>query len=199
LNKNTMIGVGVGLAVGLVVGYSVGASLATERPPAPLAAAPAPGAPAGAAPSMPVGSLEAQQRIIAAQQLVARDPKNLQAWIELGNDYFDTHQRQKAIEAYGRALELDPSNPNVLTDQGVMYREIGSYDMAIANFEKANKVDPRHMQSLFNLGVVYAYDLKDVDKAVTAWSRIIKADPASPQAAEARKALDDVKAHPPAR
>ncbi len=163
-----------------------------EKPLPPQTAAPAQNVPIAG------GNMDYQRRIATAEQVVAQDPKNLQAWIELGNDYFDTQQRQKAIDAYARALELDPKNPNVLTDQGVMYREIGAYDKAIANFQKANGIDPSHMQSLFNLGVVYAYDLKQPAKAIEAWNRIIALNPNSPHAAQARQAIEEVKrASPP--
>lgn len=134
--------------------------------------------------------------MFSAQQAVEKDPNNLQAWIALGNGYFDTHQAQKAIEAYGKALELDPRNPNVLTDQGIMYRETRAFDKAIANFEKANKIDPKHLQSLYNLGIVYANDLNAADKAIKAWNRVIATDPTSDQADLSRRALEELKAKP---
>jgi cytochrome c-type biogenesis protein CcmH/NrfG len=182
----------IGLAVALVVPSF---SCKRERPLPPQPAAPAQGGMAAA------GAADYQRRIATAEQVVKQDPKNVQAWIQLGNDYFDTQQRQKAIDAYGRALELDPNNPNVLTDQGVMYRDVGQYDKAIANFQKASSLDPNHMQSLFNMGVVYAYDLKQPDKAIGAWNRIIEKNPMSPHAAQAREAIDDLKrkASAPAR
>ena len=162
--------------------------------PAPVAPLPANPPPSAAAPAQAPGAvMEYQRRIAAAEQVVAQDPKNAQAWIQLGNDYFDTQQRQKAIDAYAHALELQPNNADVLTDQGVMYREVGAFDKAIANFTKANQVDPSHMQSLFNMGVVYAYDLKQPDKAIQAWNRIVEKSPLSPQAAQARQAIEDVK------
>jgi tetratricopeptide (TPR) repeat protein len=106
-------------------------------------------------------------------------------WIARGNRYFDSQQLEKAVEAYGKALELEPNNPDVLTDQGVMYRELGALDQAKANFEKASTIDPKHLQSLLNLGVLYAQDLKDPDKAITTWTRVIQIAPASVQAAKA--------------
>ena len=160
-------------------------------PQTPVTAAPS--TPAAPAAPMPSVNMDIQRRIAVTEQVVKQDPKNLQAWVELGNDYFDTQQRQKAIDAYAHALELDPKNANVLTDQGVMYREVGSFDKAIANFEKASQVDPNHLQSLFNLGIVYAYDLKKPDKAVAAWNRVIERNPMSPSAAQARQAIEEVK------
>ena len=70
-----------------------------------------------------------------------------------------------------------------------MYRELKAYDKAIANFEKSAKLNPKHTQSLFNLGVVYAHDLKQDEKAIKAWNRVIEVDPTSQQAAQARAAI----------
>ena len=114
---------------------------------------------------------------------------NARLWVELGNDYFDTHQAQLSVDAYAKALQLEPNNPDVLTDQGVMYRELKEYDRAVANFEKARRINPNHLQSLFNLGVVYAHDLHQTDKAVAAWTKVIEIDPSSAQAVQARAAL----------
>ncbi|MBT0654624.1 tetratricopeptide repeat protein [Geomobilimonas luticola] len=131
-----------------------------------------------------------QQRIAEVEKIVAREPGNVQAWIQLGNDYFDTDQTQKSINAYGKALELDPNNTNVLTDQGVMYRKMGWFDKAIANFEKAQKLDPKHLQSLYNLGVVYAQDLKQPAKAAEVWERYLKMDSTSPTAQQIKAMME---------
>ena len=113
-------------------------------------------------------------------------------WIALGNQYFDTHQRDKAIEAYARALELDPNNPDVLTDQGVMYSETTQYEKAIANFQKAHAIDPKHLPSLLNLGMLYAQYLKDYDQAVKTWKRVIEIAPTTIQAAKAHAYIERV-------
>ena len=135
-----------------------------------------------AVPAIPAGSgtpTDYARRIAEAEKIVAQDPKNVTVWISLGNDYFDTDQSQKAIGAYGKALELDPNNTNVLTDQGVMYRRMGWYDKALANFDKALKIDPKHLQSLYNMGIVYAVDMKQPEKGVPYWKRYIEVDPTS--------------------
>jgi cytochrome c-type biogenesis protein CcmH/NrfG len=153
--------------------------------------------PPGPGPALPALGGGVAQRIAVTEQLVAQDPKNLQAWIQLGNDYFDTHQAQKSIDAYARALALDPNNADVITDQGVMYREIGQFDKALANFEKASKLNPRHQMSLYNAGVVLAFDKKDAKKATEAWNRVIAIDPASPTAAQARSQIQAMSGRPP--
>ncbi|HET7824338.1 MAG TPA: tetratricopeptide repeat protein [Anaeromyxobacter sp.] len=191
MNRYTILGLAVGLVLGVFIGYQAGSSHAAGTSPMAM-----PGAPT--VPQMPAQAagpdVDVQNRIAMNQSIVARDPRNVQAWVQLGNDYFDTRQAQKAIEAYGRALELKPNDPNVLTDQGVMYRALGQYDKAIDDFQKANKADPSHIQSLFNMGVVYAHDLKDPKKATVAWNKVIQLAPTSEQAAQARQGIDELKA-----
>ena len=131
------------------------------------------------------------------QKAIRPDPASAKPWIALGNRYFDARQRQKAVDAYAKALQLDPNNPDVLTDQGVMYRELGAYDKAIANFEKANTIAPRHLASLLDLGILYAQDLKDHDKAIKAWTHLIQIAPTSIQAARAQGYIDQLRKQQP--
>ena len=198
MNRNTLIGTAVGLVVGILVGYIIGSSRTPERPIAPAPVAPASPFPLAPLPGAPGGELPA--RIAQTEQLVARDPKNAQAWVQLGNDYFDLAkstndptQQRKSVAAYDHALAIAPNNPDVLTDQGVMYRDLGEYQKAIANFQKANQADPKHVQSLFNMGVVYLNDLKQPKKAIEAWNKVIQTAPQSEQANQAKAAIEDAK------
>jgi len=193
LNRNTWMGIGAGLLGGFLLGYFLGSGhfFSPTIVPAPTLPTAAPAMPPAA-----TGSFELQQQMFMAQQAVEREPGNLQAWVALGNGYFDLHQYQKAIEAYGKALELDPKNPDVLTDQGIMYRETKAFDKAIANFEKANKLEPKHVQSLYNLGIVYAHDMNAPDKAIKLWKRVIEIAPTSKQAEDSRKAIEELKGKP---
>ncbi len=203
MNRDHLTGLAIGLAAGLLIaqlaglfGFQFGRAGGVLREAEPTVAAPAAGGSAPAAsPAADSGDVapDASQQIAAANEVVQRDPRNRQAWVALGNLYFDTHQPQKSIDAYAKALELKPDDPNVLTDQGVMYRSVGAYDKAIANFQKANQLDPGHLQSLYNLGVVYAFDLKNTAKAEEAWNELIRTAPDSDNAKQARQALAQIK------
>jgi cytochrome c-type biogenesis protein CcmH/NrfG len=148
---------------------------------------------------VPVGSgspVDYQKRIAELEKVVATEPKNLQAWSMLANDYYDTDQTQKAINAYAKAIELDPKNPNLLTDQGVMYKRVGFYDKALANFEKAQQLDPKHLQSLYNIGIIYADDMKQPDKALKAWSHYLELDSTSPAAQQVKQMVEQLRTNP---
>lgn len=108
---------------------------------------------------------------------VARNPGDEKAWVTLGNLYFDTHQHEKSIEAYGRALEINPNNPNVLTDKGVMHRSLGEYQKALECFAKAIAIDPGHETARMNTGVVLFHDLGDKAGAIKAWQDLVRINP----------------------
>ena len=188
MNKESTLLVVVALLVGLLGGYLVFSISNAGKAQQP-------------APPMQAGSgspTDYAQRIAHAEKIVADDPKNLNAWISLGNDYFDTEQTQKSINAYSKALEINPNNPNVLTDQGIMYRKMGWYDKALANFEKANKYDPKHVQSLFNTGLVYALDLKEHVKARPYWKKVLEIEPDGPTAQQIKGMMQGGGDSPPA-
>jgi cytochrome c-type biogenesis protein CcmH/NrfG len=115
--------------------------------------------------------------IAALEKETQSNPGNLEAWIELGNSYFDTNQYEKSIGAYRKALEISPDNANVLTDMGVMYRRSGNPQEAISAFDKAIEVDPKHEVSRMNKGIVLLHDLKDTDGAIKAWEGLLEINP----------------------
>lgn len=207
MNRNIMFALAGGLAAGFLAGYFVFSGGSGEAAPivaAPTNAAPilpAPslggGLPGGAPGPIPAGpslpNAEVQAGITRLEAAVLADPKNHDAWADLGNLYFDSHQPQKSVAAYAKALALKPNDPNVLTDQGVMYRDLGQFDKALANFQAANKLDPKHLQSLINIGVVYSSNLDKPAEAAKAWNRIIATAPNSEQAAQARQMLSQLK------
>jgi len=149
---------------------------------------------AGAPPSAP--AVNHQQQVTMLEGIVAKEPQNRNAWVQLGHNYFDSDQPMKAIEAYEKALVLERNDPNLLTDQGVMYRRLGWFDKAIKNFEEAVKLNPNHQQSLYNLGIVYRYDLQDFPKAIETWERFIAINPGGPGSAQVKAELDFLKSHP---
>ena len=209
MNRNILLALVGGLVVGGLIGYFIGVSsgsgssmvVAAAVPAAPATPGVMPGAMPGVAPGMAPGTMAPnatqQQNVATLERVVLQEPGNRQAWVDLGNAYFDSSQPQKAVTAYAKALALKGDDPNVLTDQGVMFRDLGQFDKAVANFEKASKLDPKHLQSLFNLGIVYANDLHKPDQAKAAWNRILTLAPQGPQAEQARQALASLKAGSP--
>ena len=138
----------------------------------------------------PAPAVGFEQQIKTLEDIVAREPNNRQAWVELGHRYFDSQNPIKAIEAYDQALALDGNDPDVLTDQAIMFRQLGWYEKAIESFKTANELNPQHVNSLFNMGIVYMQDLKDFAKAKEAFNRFLVLVPSGPSADRARKMIE---------
>ena len=141
----------------------------------------------------PQGKVNAAQEIAQLEELLKRDPQNLQALIALGNAYFDANQSRKAIDAYTKALAIDPKNADVRTDMAIMYRNLKDYDRAIQEFRQAAKDNPGHVNSKFNIAIVMQYDKKDIPGAIAAWEEFLKIEPTGDRANMARSQLEQLK------
>jgi cytochrome c-type biogenesis protein CcmH/NrfG len=128
-------------------------------------------------PQAQVSQPDKSRMIEALEDETAKNPQNLQVWIQLGNEYFDSNQYEKAIQAYQKALELNPADANVWTDLGIMYRRNGNPQKAIECFDKAIAADPKHEPSRLNKGIVLLHDMKDFDGAIKAWEELLAVNP----------------------
>jgi cytochrome c-type biogenesis protein CcmH/NrfG len=153
-----------------------------------------PGAPAPAPPAR--DSIEAASQIQTLKEIVKKDPKNLPAWVELGNLYFDSDQPKEAVEAYSRYLAVKPDNADVRTDMGIMYRKLGQSDKALEEFRKAARSDPKHFNSRYNIGLVLLHDKQDIGGAIRAWEEYLKVDPNSERAQRIRAQIEKMKTMP---
>ena len=196
MKKETVILIAV---IAFLVGFISGATVAilrgskgTEKTAAvqkPQMAPP--GAPAPAPPAR--DTMEATSQIQTLKEILKKDPKNLPAWVELGNLYFDTDQPKEAIDAYNHYLAVKPDNPDVRTDLGIMYRKLGQFDKALEEFRKAAQNDPKHVNSRYNIGLVLLHDKGDMAGAIKAWEEYLKVDPNSERAQRIRAQIEKMK------
>jgi len=127
-----------------------------------------------APPSAPPGPspLEVASKIKTLKEIVQKDPRNLPAWIELGNLYFDSDQPKEAIEAYSKYL---PPSPIIRISGRIWESCTDDSESLIAplkEFRKAAQSDPKHINSRYNIGIVLLHDKQDVKRAIKAWKII---------------------------
>ena len=163
----------LGTLLALAVGFFGGVMFAVYKSDTGVVA----GTPQGQAPPTQVAAPARSNLIASLEDETAKHPQNTKAWVQLGNEYFDTDQHKKAIWAYRKSLELDPNNANVWTDMGVMYRRSGKPQEAIKSFDKAIEVDPKHEPSRLNKGIVLLHDMQDFDGAIAAWEELLAVNP----------------------
>jgi tetratricopeptide (TPR) repeat protein len=178
-----LVGFITGATVAILKGKKGGERAAMVQKPE---MAPAPGPPK---PS----PLEVASKIKTLNEILQKDPKNLPAWVELGNLYFDNDQPKEAIEAYSKYLAAKPENPDVRTDMGIMYRRLGEFDRALEEFRKAAQSDPKHVNSRYNIGIVLLHDKQDIKGAIKAWEEYLKVDAKSERANRVRAQMENLK------
>jgi len=120
---------------------------------------------------------QVSQQIEALKKKIEQNPKDVQAYIDLGNMYFDANMPPQAIQYYTKAVELDPKNSNVWTDLGTMHRHNGDLDKAIECYQTAAKIDPQNKNAWFNLGIVYKFDKNQPREALKAWKKFMELVP----------------------
>ena len=168
-------------AVALIVGFLGGVIYSTYHSGPPGASRMAAAPPQ--AQTMPGGESNVPPAIAAKVPELEREaklnPDSAEAWVALGNAYFDLKDYPKSIDAYQKALAIEPHNADVWTDMGVMYRQSGQPQKALEAFNKAIEADPKHEVSRFNKGVVLMQDLNDAEGALKAWEELVKIDPSA--------------------
>jgi len=202
MKKETVI---LMVVVAFLVGFITGATVAILKGTKgaqqvamiqkPIMAPPGAPAPALTPPTPPAReSVEVASQVQTLKEIVKKNPKNLPAWVELGNLYFDSDRPKEAIEAYSRYLAVKPDNPDVRTDMGIMYRKMGQFDRALEEFRKAAQIDPKHANSRYNIGIVLLHDKHDMKGAINAWEDYLKVDPSSERAQRIRAQIEKMKA-----
>ena len=127
------------------------------------------------------------------RQILKEDPKNLNAWIKLGNILMDSNRCAEAIEAYSAALKLDPKNVNVRVDMGTCYRRVGKPDIAVKEYNRAIQINPKHLQAHRNKGIVLAFDLKKPKEAIKEFETYLALAPNAPDAQQIKQVIRDLR------
>jgi cytochrome c-type biogenesis protein CcmH/NrfG len=189
-NKAILVGSGfiAGLVVGVIIMNFTGSTGTSGGPGGSGAPAPITGGQ-----QQGPDRIKLSRDIAQLEDIVKKDPKNYQALVQIGNDYFDLGEAQKSVEAYSKALAIKDGDPNVITDMGVMYRQLKEFPKALAAFRKAAAASPTHPQSRMNIGVVLMHDLNDPKGAIAAWEDYLRVAPNDPNAENIRRSIEELK------
>ncbi len=124
--------------------------------------------------------------------ILAKDSTNYDAWVALGNLYFDAQKPVEAIQYYEGALRLKSGDPSVMTDLATMKRATGDGAGAVDLLKQVVAKDSTMAQAWFNLGVIYSFDMNNSKDAIAAWKRYLDLNPMSEHAQAVQKAIDSL-------
>jgi tetratricopeptide (TPR) repeat protein len=125
--------------------------------------------------------------VVEAEQMLARDPGNVEAHRILGRIYsrmigdpaqgrLDEGMLRRAIEQFQKVTEKDPSDAEALVTLGRLYRLAQNSVEAEKAFQKALELDPDNEYALHGLALLYS-DLGDTKTAVQMWERLAQRNP----------------------
>ena len=175
-----------GMLFGVIVGYMLGVSR-TGAGSLPVAANPA----VAAAPH--ATAVVTDQELQGWRNILATDPKNVRANVELANRLYDAGRYPEAIPYYQQAYTLDPKNVSVSTDFATALYYSGRIDEALAQFDRSLAIEPKHGQTLFNIGIVRRDGRNDPKGAIAAWERLLAAVPDYPDAPKVRTMIAELR------
>jgi tetratricopeptide (TPR) repeat protein len=125
--------------------------------------------------------------VVEAEQMLARDPGNVEAHRILGRIYsrmigdpaqgrLDEGMLRRAIEQFQKVTEKDPSDAEAFVTLGRLYRLSQNSVDAEKAFQKALELDPDNEYALHGLALLYS-DLGDTKTAVQMWERLAQRNP----------------------
>jgi predicted Zn finger-like uncharacterized protein len=157
--------------------------------PAPLPEPSAPAAPvqAAAAPALAAAdpAVVADAAPDPAPALAPRGPKALLAEaLRLRA----RGQHERALDLFGRVVELEPANTAALAGRGLCYLELERYAPAEASFQAALEHDPEHGDALLGLAETYRWQGRRKD-AIKYYGSYLAAHPDGEDAVAARNAV----------
>jgi cytochrome c-type biogenesis protein CcmH/NrfG len=176
----------------LVLGLAVGYVVFGHRGAPPVVTHVVQQQPA-ASPGAPAAGILDERTAQTLRDILSRDPRNVQAAIQLGNLYYDAGRYAEAVPFYQQAIALDPKNVNVSTDLGTALYYSGRPDEALAQYEKSLAVDPNHAQTLFNQGIVRLDGKQDAPRAIQSWEKLLAVNPNYPERDRVQQLLEQTR------
>ena len=93
-----------------------------------------------------------------------------------GLTYAELQDYERAIEDFGRAIELNPEYATAYYNQGLAYHALQDYARAIGEFGRAIELNPEDAEAYCSRGLAY-YKLQEYERAIEEYGRAIELNP----------------------
>ncbi len=141
-----------------------------------------PGQETGASMGVPVAEVD-MERLRSLEEIVAGEPQNLEALVELGHMYLRLQRYDELNYVTQAALAIDPNHPEALTHLGMLLFSMDHPEGVLATFDQALAIAPDFAEALQFKGMV-SFMRADYATAVEAWEHyleVVPPDQASPR------------------
>lgn len=118
----------------------------------------------------------------------AKQPRDFDGWMSLGDKLREREKAEAALDAYGRAADLNPDRAEPHAGRGLALMDMGQKLQAEAAFLQALRLNPRYGVALMGLAETYRNQGKN-EEAKKYYEQYLDVLPSGPEAAVARQAL----------
>lgn len=130
--------------------------------------------------------------LAAYNDLLKADPNNDKAKIGIGMTNLEKGDIEAAEKTLTEASQSVNATREVFYNLGEVLFAKGKTDEAVQAYTRASQMDPRWGKPLFALGKV-ALNKGDTKGAIDAFNKVVEVDPTSPEAAQAKAVVDQLK------
>jgi tetratricopeptide (TPR) repeat protein len=117
-----------------------------------------------------------QECLAACRQVLAQNPKQVEAYKLLGQVLQAQGQASQALQAYGNAMALQPLDVEVKVSMGDLFVQQQQWNKAIACYQAAVKQNPHQVTVWEKLGDLWAKH-SQVKNAIAAYKQVIQLAP----------------------
>jgi len=118
----------------------------------------------------------------------AKQPRDFDGWMTLGDKLREREKAEAALDAYGRAADMNPDRAEPHAGRGLALMDMGQKLQAEAAFLQALRLNPRYGVALMGLAETYRNQGKN-EEAKKYYEQYLDVLPSGPEAAVARQAL----------
>ena len=116
---------------------------------------------------------EDSEAVAAARAKTVADPRDADAWMELGLALSRSMLMRESVEAFSRAIALDPFKGIYYRHRGHRHVSCWEFPEAAADFETAARLIPDNWDVWYHLGLSY-YLMREYDLAQAAYRRCLE-------------------------
>ena len=107
---------------------------------------------------------------------LADNPAAWMAYNNRGSVYSNTHDYVRAIQDYGKVIELKPDSREAYNNRGSAYSDTHDYARALQDYGKAIELKPDYAVTYYNRGSAYS-DTHDYVRAIQDYGKAIELKP----------------------
>ncbi|UCC82573.1 MAG: hypothetical protein JSW46_16600 [Gemmatimonadota bacterium] len=151
-----------------------------------------PGQEMGASMGVPVADVD-MERLRSLEEIVAGEPQNLEALVELGHMYLRLQRYDELNFVTQAALAIDPNHPEVLTHLGMLLFSMDHPEGVLPMFDQALAIDPDFAEAL-QFKEMVSFMRGDYATAVEAWEHYLEVVPPDQGSPRIRAMLEAARA-----